>query len=106
METSPATKILTPQWTGSPTDSEKTMITLPSYDSDRIAYSLAMKAYILADYQLYNLSKGKPVGDVDISRIDFSDLVGKKSLNLSGIHKLREGWICELNRHISSGHRS
>ncbi|WBA80407.1 hypothetical protein [Endozoicomonas sp. GU-1] len=78
------------------------MITIPSYDSDQKAYSLAMKAYILDNKQLYYLSKGKPVEGIDTSRIDLSDLKGKKSSDLQNTHMLREAWIFELKEHISS----
>ncbi|MGI2028244.1 hypothetical protein [Endozoicomonas acroporae] len=81
---------------------KKTMITIPSYDSDHKAYSLAMKAYILDNKQLYDLSKGKSVEGIDTSRIDLSDLKGKKSWDLQSIHRLREAWIFELKGHISS----
>lgn len=81
---------------------KKTMITIPSYDSDQKAYSLAMKAYILDNKQLYYLSKGKPVEGIDTSRIDLSDLKGKKSSDLQNTHMLREAWIFELKEHISS----
>ncbi|WP_257295360.1 hypothetical protein [Endozoicomonas sp. YOMI1] len=82
------------------------MITIPSYDSDRKAYSLAMKAYILDDKQLYDLSKGKSVKGIDTSRIDLSDLKGKKSWDLRSVHGMRENWMSELKGHISSGHAS
>lgn len=81
---------------------KKTMITIPSYDSDQKAYSLAMKAYILDNKQLYDLSKGKPVEGIDTSRIDLSDLKGKKSSDLQNTQRLREAWIFELEVHISS----
>ena len=86
----------------------KTTIGIPSHASDRKAYSLAMKAYILNHKQLYDLSKGKSLEGINTSRIDLNDLndlndlKGKKSWDLQSVHRMREGWICELRRHLSS----
>ncbi len=85
---------------------KKTMITIPSYDSDQKAYSLAMKAYILDIKQLYDLSKGKSVEGIDTSRIDLSDIKGKKSWDLQSAQRMREEWAFELTGHISSEHAS
>ncbi|WP_422450464.1 MULTISPECIES: hypothetical protein [unclassified Endozoicomonas] len=82
------------------------MITIPSYDSDQKAYSLAMKAYILDIKQLYDLSKGKSVEGIDTSRIDLSDIKGKKSWDLQSAQRMREEWAFELTGHISSEHAS
>ncbi|WP_257286424.1 hypothetical protein [Endozoicomonas sp. SESOKO1] len=85
---------------------KKTMITIPSYDSGRKAYSLAMKAYILDDKQLYDLSRGESIEGIDTSKIDLSDLKGDKPWNLQIIHRKRKEWVFELSGHLSSGHGS
>ena len=81
---------------------KKTMITIPDYDSDPVAYSLAMKGLVLDDRQLYNLARGKLVDGIDTTRIDLSDLTGKKALSLPGIHSMRGDWISQLEGHIAS----